>query len=210
VQVATKETVVREGLALLRSEGFDALSMRALAARLGIKAASLYNHVRDKDELLTLMADAICAEVPPLDGSKPWRVQLEGMARRLRRVLTSHRDGARVLAATPPIGAHRLRLIEQVLSALRTAGLSPTHTVDVAASLNSWVVGFVLDETQGTGGDGELARRALKSLPRSEFPNLVALADVMIDAPADRRFALGLRALLDGFELRFGAARALR
>ena len=205
----TREQVVRRALEVLDDEGFDRLSMRRLAERLGIKAASLYNHVRDKEQLLALMADAICARIPDVDHSKPWREQAETMALQVRRVLTTHRDSARVLAATPPAGPHRLRLIEQMLRALVAAGFSPTRVADAAFVINSYVVGFVLDETLGIPTDAasakrmrEEARRWFKSLPRDQYPTLVALADELVDAPAERRFALGLRALLDGFELR--------
>ncbi len=182
--------------------------MRRLAEKLGIKAASLYNHVNDKDELLALMANAICAEIPDLDDSRPWREQAERMALQVRTVLMAHRDGARVLAATPPVGPHRLRLIEQLLHALLGAGLSRARVVDAAFVMNSYVVGFVLDETLGYPADPaslkrmrEEGRRWFKSLPRQQYPTLVALADDLVDAPAGRRFKLGLRALLDGLQL---------
>ena len=126
-----------------------------------------------------------------------------------RRVLMAHRDGARVLAATPPVGPHRLRLNEQVLRALVSAGFSPEKTADASFVMNSHVVGFVLDETLGSPRDTgsakrmrEEVRRWFKSLPKERYPTLVSLADELIDAPADRRFALGIRALLDGLELR--------
>lgn len=205
----TREELVRKALEVLDEEGFDGLTMRRLAERLGIKAASLYNHVSDKDELLALMADAICAEIPDLDHSRPWREQVETMAVQVRRVLMAHRDGARVLAATPPVGPHRIRLIEQALHALASAGFSPAKTADASFVMNSYVVGFVLDETLGSPRDAAAARRMreegrrwFKSLPKQQYPTLVALADELVDAPADRRFELGLRALLDGFELR--------
>ena len=163
----------------------------------------------DKRELLALMADAICAAIPDLDHSKPWREQAETMALQVRRVLMAHRDGARVLAATPPVGPHRLRLNEQVLRALVSAGFSPEKTADASFVMNSHVVGFVLDETLGSPRDTgsakrmrEEVRRWFKSLPKERYPTLVSLADELIDAPADRRFALGIRALLDGLELR--------
>jgi AcrR family transcriptional regulator len=204
----TRDQVVRRGLELLNEGGFDGLTMRRLAEKLGIKAASLYNHVKDKDELLALMANAICAEIPDLDHSKPWREQAEAMALQVRTVLLAHRDGARVLAATPPVGAHRLRLIEQLLHALVGAGLSRARVVDAAFVMNSYVVGFVLDETLGYPTDTALVkrmreegRRWFKSLPKHQYPTLVALADELVDAPADRRFKLGLRALLDGLQL---------
>ena len=205
----TRDQVVRRALEVLNDEGFDGLTMRRLAERLGIKAASLYNHVSDKHELLALMSDAICGEIPELDHSKPWREQAEAMAIEVRRVLMAHRDGARVLAATPPVGPHRLRLIEQVLHALVLAGFSPQRTTDAAFVMNSYVVGFVLDDTLGRPKDTtsakrmrEEGRRLFKSLPKERYPTLVSLADELIDAPADRRFALGIGALLDGLELR--------
>jgi AcrR family transcriptional regulator len=132
--------VVRRALELLNEGGFDGLTMRRLAEKLGIKAASLYNYVKDKDELLALMANAICAEIPDLDHSRPWREQAERMALQVRTVLMVHRDGARVLAATPPVGPHRLRLIEQLLHALVGAGLSRARVVDAAFVINSYVV----------------------------------------------------------------------
>ena len=204
----TRDGVVRRALEVLDEDGFDGLTMRRLAEKLGIKAASLYNHVKDKDELLALMANAICAEIPDLDHTRPWREQAERMALQVRTVLMAHRDGARVLAATPPVGPHRLRLIEQLLHALVGAGLSRARVVDAAFVMNSYVVGFVLDETAGYPADSasakrmrEEGRRWFKSLPRQQYPTLVAFADELVDAPADRRFKLGLRALLDGLQL---------
>ena len=205
----TREQIVGFAIDVLQDEGFEGLTMRRLAERLGIKAASLYNHVRAKDELLALMADAICAEIPNADPSIPWRGQAEWMARQTRRVLMSHRDGARVLAATPPAGPHRLRLIEESLRVLRSAGLSRQRVADAAFVLNSYVVGFVLDETLDQPVAAAAAKRArestrqwFKTLSKESYPTLVSLADELVDAPAQRRFELGLRALLDGFELK--------
>jgi TetR/AcrR family transcriptional regulator, tetracycline repressor protein len=210
----TREGIVQAALTVLDEEGFDGLTMRRLAERLGIRAASLYNHVKNKDELLALAADAICAGIPDLDRAKPWRRQMETMAREVRRALMAHRDGARVLAATPPAGPNRLRLIEQLLDALKSAGFASTMVADVAFVMNSYVVGFVLDETLGEPRDAALAkrwreegRRWFKSLPETTYPTLIALADDLIDSPAERRFDLGMRALLDGFELRLPKKR---
>jgi hypothetical protein len=77
---------------------------------------------------------------------------------------------------------------------------------------NTYVVGFVLDETQALpGGDltdipadevGEHFKRWFKALPADRYPNIAALADRLLDADMDRRFGFGLRALLDGWEIR--------
>src|SRR5262245_23549209 len=101
--------VVRAALALLDEVGLDELTMRRLAGQLGIKAASLYRHVRSKDELLALLGDEISGEIPFPRGTGTWQEQLTEIAWNVRRGLLAHRDAARVLANSPPVGPRRLR-----------------------------------------------------------------------------------------------------
>src|SRR5689334_4692051 len=72
----TRSDIVQQSLAVLDAEGFDRLTMRRIAERLGVQAASLYNHVRNKGELLALLADAISGDLPAIDPRIPWRDQL--------------------------------------------------------------------------------------------------------------------------------------
>jgi TetR/AcrR family tetracycline transcriptional repressor len=123
--------------------------MRRLADRLGVTAASLYWHVRDKDELLALLADAISAQMPEPSLSPPWREELTRLAHAVRRVALTHRDAARVLAATPPLGPQRLQRLEALFAVLRHAGFAPADIVDASYLLNIYVMGFVLDEVLG-------------------------------------------------------------
>jgi AcrR family transcriptional regulator len=145
-----RDRLVREALALLDEVGLDDLSMRRLADRLGVTAASLYWYVRNKDELLALLADAISGEISLPDTGLPWREALEAGARNLRRVALSHRDAARVLAATMPTGRHRLRAIDALLGLLLRAGFSPADVVDLSYLFNAFVVGFMLDQDLGS------------------------------------------------------------
>jgi TetR/AcrR family tetracycline transcriptional repressor len=213
----TREQIVREALALLDEVGYDGLTMRRVADRLGVQAASLYKHVRDKHELLTLLADAISGEVRPFaaDGSQSWRAQLEAGAWDYRRVLLAHRDAARVLVSTPPIGPKRLQAIEQWLAMLRSGGVSDADVADVASVLNTFVTGFVLDETQALPSGDRPAipdaearaevERFFKSLPPERFPTVVDLSDELVNADMDRRFGLAVQLFLDGLERRLSA-----
>src|SRR5215813_8767886 len=90
--------VVLAALVLLDEVGLDELTMRRLADRLGVKAASLYRHVRNKDELLVLLGDEISGEIPLVPQAGSWQEQLRTMARNVRRGLLAHRDAARLLA----------------------------------------------------------------------------------------------------------------
>jgi len=83
-------------LQLLDEVGMDGLTMRALAERLGVKAASLYWHLRDKDQLADLLLEAINAQIPEPPPGLPWREQLERGAWEWRQALLKHRDAARL------------------------------------------------------------------------------------------------------------------
>jgi len=130
--VIDRAVVVEAALGLLDDVGVEGLSMRRLAERLGVKAASLYWHVKNKEELLGLLADEICAGVREPDPDLPWRERAEALARENRRVLLLHRDAARILAGTVPEGPNRLRLAETMLGTLLEAGFSRRDAVRAA------------------------------------------------------------------------------
>jgi AcrR family transcriptional regulator len=203
-------TIVRTALALLDEVGLDDLTMRALADRLGVKAASLYRHVRNKDELLVLLGDEISGEIALVPPVGSWQQQLATIARNVRKGLLAHRDSARVLATTPPLGPRRLRLIEQVLRVLRAAGLSPRNAARTAHHLNNFVTEFVADEARfdafvAASGSSRRrmmadARRQFRTLPADEYPTLVTLADDLTEDDPEGLFQFGIEAWLRGIE----------
>jgi len=206
-----QQQIVQAALSLLDEAGFDGLTMRGLAQKLGIKAASLYWHVSNKQELLSLLADEICAPMRAPDRKLPWRQQLEELANECRRVLLAHRDAARVLARSGgPGGPHRLRLTEIVLRTLLDAGFGHKDAAYAGFLLNDYVTMFVLEETQNTPDeavDGAEAAAAgaqhwLAALPATEYPSVVALADYLLQPDADERFQFGIEILRSGLETR--------
>jgi TetR/AcrR family tetracycline transcriptional repressor len=204
-----RDDLVRAALDLLDQAGIDGLTMRNLAERLGVQAASLYNHIRDKRDVLTLIADAIVADVPQPHSGLSWREALKYIAIEYRRVLLGHRDAARVLTDTPPLGPHRLRLMDDLLGVLRAAGFSNDDVASAGWMFNTFVTGFVLDEqSQAPASPDPAAAQQffdvaswLKQLPVNQFPNIVAVADPLFDQPMERRFAFGLEAMLDGLDV---------
>lgn len=202
--------IVRAALELLDEVGLEDLTMRRVAERLGVKAASLYRHVRNKDELLVLLGDQISGEIPLVPRSGSWQEQLRAMARNVRRGLLAHRDAATLLAITPPFGPRRLRHIESVLRTLREAGLTAADAASAAYHCNNFVTEFAADEARfesfaaATGSSRrkmfEQARRHFKSLPAGEYPTLVALADHLAKDDADALFEFGLDVWMRGLE----------
>ena len=119
----TRERVVAEALTVIGADGAAALSMRALAARLGVVPGALYRHVRSKEQLCDLVVDGVLAEVDPGAGhALAWTGRVTALARALRAVLEDHPGIAALLKTRDPLGPHSLALAEAFLTALRKPG----------------------------------------------------------------------------------------
>lgn len=207
-----QKMIVRAALDLLDEVGLDALSMRRLAEKLNIKAASLYWHVRDKEHLLNLIADEICATMHEPDSTLSWREQMEAMGHEIRRILLSRRDAARVLAHTLPLGSNRLRLMEASLTVLSEAGFSPKDVAYAGFLLNDYVTMFVVEETRFPVDVQEAQIEQLytnwfASLTPDDYPTLRGLAEHLLADNANERFAFGMEVLLDGLEIKLAQGK---
>jgi AcrR family transcriptional regulator len=146
--------VVSAALDLLQGEGLEALSMRTLADRLGVKAASLYWHVRDRRELLELLAAAILAEVSLPPRGRGWRAAALAICGSLEEVLAHRRDGYRVLLEVPDALAASAAW-RALAGVLQEAGLASPEAGSTAGMMLLHVVagtGREADETPVEAG----------------------------------------------------------
>jgi AcrR family transcriptional regulator len=130
----TRSGLISASLELVQRDGIAALTMRALAERLGVKAASLYWHVRDRDQLLELVAGALLDEVPATDEDADWRGTVRTACEGLDGVLAAHRDAARILLDVPE-AVERSALAGRLRLTLEAAGLSAGEAAAAAAAL---------------------------------------------------------------------------
>ncbi|MBB4938277.1 TetR/AcrR family tetracycline transcriptional repressor [Streptosporangium album] len=139
--------VVTTALALLDEVGLDRLTLRRLAAELGVQAPALYWHFANKQELLDEMADALSREIPlrPLAEGEPWQNWLAERMRDQRRMLNSHRDAARLFVGARP-GPSALPILQVALESLGRAGFLPREALRGLFTLSNYVSGFVLEE----------------------------------------------------------------
>ena len=178
----TRGQIVAAALDLLDEAGLDGLTLRQLAGRLGIRAPTLYWHVRDKRELLDLLAAAILDEAlaawrEPQPG-QPWWEWLGARARVMRAALLAHRDSARIVAGNRPPESS-LPGIERQLQALGGAGFTPHDGLLALLALNAYVIGDVIDQQ----ADETRQRPApTKALPPAE-PPVLAPARVLPAGP---------------------------
>ncbi|MEW9534070.1 TetR/AcrR family transcriptional regulator [Microbispora sp. NPDC049125] len=212
----TRERIIDAAFAVLDREGYDKMSMRQVAAELGVAVSALYAHVSAKDELLQLMYNRMLRSVElPDPDPENWQEQIKEFARDGRTRMLSHRDMARISMEQTPFTPELLPHIEKLLAIFRQAGL-PDRVAAIAGDiLSTFMDGFILQESiwqgrrveagesGGTGDKGWPEMRAeiqkyFAALPADRFPNMVALADLMVDESNDYRFDLGLDIILRG------------
>ena len=205
----TWQRVVAEALTLIAQEGVEALTMRALSARLGVVPGALYRHVRSKEQLQDLIVDGVLAEVDcDINHALPWTEQITVLAHRLQRVLEDHPGVAGLLKTRDPLGPHSLALAEAFLLPLHNAGL-PHHETGLAFFLVlDYTIGFEVSSARISVNEQRVqdpaTRKRLheffRSLPSDRFPTLIALGEHVWLDNRDERFATGINALIDGLE----------
>jgi TetR/AcrR family tetracycline transcriptional repressor len=144
-----RERIVAAAVALLDEGGLDGVTMRKLAARLGVRPPTLYWHVRNKAALINELADAILAAAfaglePPAKG-EPWRGWLAGVAVRLRQAMLVHPDGARVVAAAH-LSQRLADLSELAMASLVDGGVPLQEARLRVLSVERFTIGHVLEE----------------------------------------------------------------
>ncbi|WP_240136543.1 TetR/AcrR family transcriptional regulator [Streptomyces sp. MUM 178J] len=201
----SRQLIVETASALVDAEGLDAVSTRRLAAELGVSGPSLYNHFRNKDEILDAVADAISAQVDLSmfdegDG-RDWRTALHDWAVSYRAALLAHPHTVPVLARGPGRRPAGLRLADAVFGAMVRAGWPPAQATRVGALMRYFITGSALGSfTAGFVGDAAAYDPA--DYPHLGQAHLLADRGEGIDEEA---FETGLRALLDGLELQHRA-----
>src|SRR6266851_7837665 len=127
----SRSRLVAEALGLIQEEGLEALSMRGLADRLNVKAASLYWHVRDRRELLELLAESILDTVRPAGGRSAWRTAVLDAVAALGDRVAAQKDANRILLEVPESLARSAPYAE-LKNRLQSAGLQPAEASTVA------------------------------------------------------------------------------
>jgi AcrR family transcriptional regulator len=216
----TRDQIAKTALTIADSEGFDAVSMRRVASELGAGTMTLYHYVRNKDELIDLMDDAMMAEVIVPDDELPsnWREALAEIARRSRAVWERH-AWARDQPQSVRIGPNGMRHFEQSMQAVSGTNLGWLDKVEIINMVDDYVAGYILGQGEAGATTEELRERWVEPMSRyldiqlatGDFPNVQAMTDelggtraainIFVDTIGDaQHFERGLGRLLDGIE----------
>jgi TetR/AcrR family tetracycline transcriptional repressor len=144
-----RDQVLHEAMRLVDDDGLDALSLRTLAARLGVQAPTLYWHVKNKAALLDALADAIMDEaiaaLPAQAAEGDGREWLLAALGQLRAAMLRHRDGARVVSGAR-YSMRRGDFSEQAMATLVDHGVDLHHARLLVLAGERYTVGWVLEE----------------------------------------------------------------
>jgi TetR/AcrR family tetracycline transcriptional repressor len=147
VKGLTREVLIEAGLKLLDEVGLDGLTVRRLAAELGVQSPALYWHIRTKQELLDGMANEIIlrAGMGPPRADESWQEWLARRARSYRASLLASRDGARVVSGAVR-GGDSVQHFERELAAMVERGFTPLQALRTITALSHYINGHVLQE----------------------------------------------------------------
>jgi AcrR family transcriptional regulator len=211
-----RDEIVAAAIALADESGPGALTMKAVAARLGpYSPMALYRYVYSKEGLVDLMLDAATAEVPiPTGPSGDWRSDLHTLTTGTRQMIKRHPWYAQLVHTRPPAGPHTMRRTEFMLAVLAGVGVDVAAAMTYAAMLDRHVFGSGLQEA----AEAEFDRRAGLTDPAAfvaaiatvhelaaadgRLPHLTSWLARPTGPGPDEQFELGLTFLLDGIAAR--------
>jgi len=212
----TRHQVVRTAITVADTEGASAVTMRRVAAELGLATMSLYRHVAGKDQLLTLMVDEVFGDHPfPAEQPPVWRDCLELVARLQWTIFRRHPWAAMAVSVTRPVPTpNTLAHAEWVMRALDDTGLDGYRMFQVHLALINYVRGMAVnleweaaaEEATGITNEQYLAEQdsLFEELSSSgAYPTFARVAiSAEFDLDLDEQFEFGLQHLLDGFVAR--------
>ncbi|PRY11538.1 TetR/AcrR family transcriptional regulator [Kineococcus rhizosphaerae] len=208
------DAVVAAAVDLADAEGLAAVSVRRVAARLGVAPMSLYTYVADRAELLDLMVDAAYRAMTRTDtAGRPWRARLAAVAAENHDLLTRHPWVAEVSTLRPSLGPGQTAKYEHELAALDDAPVDDVTRDACLTHLLLFVRACARDAAEArartavAGTDEQWWAAAGPVLARyldpDRFPRAVRVGTAAGAATGsahdpDRAYAFGLDRLLDG------------
>jgi len=175
-----RQRILDAALAIADERGLSAVTMRAVATRIGVTAMALYPYVRSKEDLLDGLVGRLLAELSLPDPAKPWPERLREIARSARETARRHPAVMPLLFARPAVTPDAVRVVDAIYQALMDAGVPDDQIARVERLVSTLVLGYAISETSGRFAAGDPRERR-------------AMLDG-VDLPAHRKLASNLEA----------------
>lgn len=201
-----RERVLRAAIELADASGVESLTMRGLGRKLGVEAASLYNHVAGKEDLLDGMTDFVARQIDLPSAGVDWKEAMRRRAVSARQVFSRHPWASGLIDSRELTGLAQLSYTDGVLGVLLDAGFAPRAAANAFLVIDSYIYGFQRQRSSLSLGDDvdttETAKQVVDAIPPDAFPALMRVAREYGDRPYDEAavFDFGLGLILDGLE----------
>ena len=205
----TEDEILDATLRLLDEGGANGVSIRGIAAKVGVAPNAVYTYFPDKAAVIRALVDRLFGEIDHgvfADRTRPWRQRVESLAVELQARLAAHPGAVTLMIGQPRIGPHALTLGERLLELFADAGLTPTSAARASHLLFGYVFSSVALDVADLNQPGSpstaerIAARhqAFAAAPADQFPRVVAAAATMASVISTEQYLWGLHRLLDG------------
>ncbi len=183
-----RRQILDAALAIADEDGLDGVSMRAVAARVGVSPMALYPYVGSKDALLDGLVGRLLGQLPAPSGPD-WRAGLREAAHAIRALARAHPSAFVLLLSRPSVTPDAARMVDAVYQALLEAGVPPAGVPRLERMVSTFVLGFALSEVNGRFAVGQPGLRARRG---ADLPAHATLAAHLEDVDWDAEFEADL------------------
>jgi AcrR family transcriptional regulator len=193
--------VVAAAITIADREGVEALTIRAVAAAIGLSPMAIYRHVSDKDELLDRVVDAVASEIGDVEATGPWREKVVTLLRGCREVLLAHPGVASLSVSRPSPVPGVARFFDRVIEAFQEGGFYGAEAVRALDTVLMFLFGSVLWQIPRSETERErLVAIAGEDPERNR--HIVEHAAELARRDPDEYFEQGLETIVTGLETR--------
>ncbi len=172
----SREEIIRAAVQVARAGGGEDISIRSLAADLGVSPMALYRHIRDKDDLLDEVTDILLADVwRPEADEDDWQAWIIEAAANLRQFLVTQPAGLHVYLRHPVVSPAAAQRMDAMMGVLRRAGLDEATARSAYGAVHTYTIGFAALEASrgrwlpGSGDTGALAEQLAAYTTAGQF-----------------------------------------
>ena len=201
----SRERVLIQALQLADESDIESLSMRKLAEALGVKAMSLYNHVKNKDDIIDGIVDIVAGEIELPDVGADWKASMRRRANSAHDVLLRHPWATMEIVGRVNIGPAMLRYIDATIGCLREAGFSFEMADRAWNTIDAHIYGFTLQELNfpfEPEAYSEAAENYISLIPADKYPYMNGMTQQVMSGEYDgiHDFEFGLNLILNGLD----------
>jgi TetR/AcrR family transcriptional regulator, tetracycline repressor protein len=212
----TEDEILDATLQLLDEGGANGVSVRGIAARVGVAPNAVYTYFPGKAAVIGALVERLFSEVDHgvfVDRAQPWRQRVESLAVELRARLAAHPGAVTLMIGQPRTGPNALALGERLLELFADAGLTPTDAARASHLLFGYVFSSValhiadLNQPGSPSTTERIAARhqAFAAAPVDQLPRTAAAAAAMASNISTEQYLWGLHRILDGITTSQGA-----